>query len=379
MTDGTYMVWIAETLYTQTSIYTIYCLYYLYLYAQNVMKNWSHKLLSIALLCFSVVAEAVIVNGLYETEVTVSNQSDGSRSSNIAKALRAVLIKLTGDSQIVSQDGVTEILRTAERYIQQFEYRNREVNGHSQLVLWARFDKSVIDHTLYQLDVPQWGRERPITLVWLALDDGVRRRLISVSDFATYIEQMNLRAQERGIVLVHPLMDLEDNQQLRSSDIWGNFHDVVRTASKRYSTDVVVTGKIESVIEGEWQGEWSVYVNQKIFPWETRSNSLDAVVIDSVDGLADILAQHYGQVGEDTQLDAVEVIVSGITDYGQYSKVLSYLSLLNSVISVEVKQVMKDSVTYILKTEVDAAVVSKAVALGRTVEEISSNNYRLIQ
>lgn len=335
--------------------------------------------LFIPLLWLPANAHAVIVSGLYEVEIAVSSQSINSRAGNIAKALRAVLVKLTGDSQVASHRGVAELLDDADRYVQQFEYRHEEASGESQLVLWTHFNEFALDDVLHRLDIPQWGRERPITLVWLALDDVGSRRLVSMSNLALYIEKMTLHAHERGIVLFYPLLDLEDNQKLSSSDVWGDFHAVVLAASKRYHTDIVVTGKIETIIAGKVVARWLAHINGKILSWVTRGNGLDVVLMKGVDDLADILARQYGQVGEHTQSDEVEIIVKGISDYDQYTKVLNYLSLLNSVMSVDVQQIMEESVTYILMTEVDSAVVSKAIALGDTVEEIGNNAYRLVQ
>ncbi len=103
------------------------------------------------------------------------------------------------------------------------------------------------------------------------------------------------------------------------------------------------------------------------------------MLVEGVDGLADTLAERYGQAGTYSQSGEIEILVNDITGYNQYSKVLNYLESLNSVTKVEVKEVTQDSVIYLLTTQADASVISRAVDLGQTLQQISTSSYRLVQ
>jgi len=323
--------------------------------------------------------QAVVVTGLYEAEVPVSDQSASSRKKNMAAVLRVVLIKVTGDRQVPSRNGVTELLLNADQYVQQFEYRTREEAGKQQLTLWARFNTSSLDKVLREAAIPEWGRERPSTLVWLAVGDARGRRLTGLSDILGFVEKMEARANNRGITLVHPLLDLQDTNQLQASDIWGGFQEPVLAASGRYRADVILTCRIESVLPELWEAHWIAYINDRVFTWITQGMLPETVLDEGVDGLADILAERYGQAGTYAQSDEIEILVNDITDYNQYSKVLNYLESLNSISNVEVKEVNMDSVVYLLTTQADVSVISKAVDLGHTLEQISAMSYRLVQ
>ena len=323
--------------------------------------------------------QAVVVTGLYEAEVPVSDQSARSRKKNMAAVLRVVLIKLTGDRQIPSRNGVTELLFSADQYVQQFEYRTREEAGKQQLTLWARFNRSSLNKILHEAAIPEWGRERPSTLVWLAVGDARGRRLTGMGDILGYVEKMDTRAKNRGIVLVHPLLDLQDTNQLQASDIWGGFQEPVLAASGRYQANVVLTGRVESVLPELWEAHWIAYINGQVFTWITQGTASETVLDEGIDGLADALSERYGQAGTYTRSDEIEILVNDITDYNQYSKVLNYLESLNSVTNVEVKEVNLGSVVYLLTTQVDNSVISKAVDLGHTLQQISAMSYRLVK
>ncbi len=339
-----------------------------------------------AILLFSItlfyphIAEAVIVSGLYETEVPVSDQSVSSMKKNMAAALSAVLIKLTGDRWISSRHGVVELLSDADQYVQQFEYRTKETKKDArQFTLWARFNSTSLDNVLRDAAIPVWGRERPSTLIWLAVDDTIGRRLIGLGDVSGYAERMDLRAKNRGIQLTHPLLDLDDTHQLRVSDVWGDFREPVLAASRRYHTDVVLAGRLEAIAPESWQAHWSVYIGGQTISWVTRRNSAGAALDEGVAGLADALAKRFGQVGRHTQTGEIEILVHEITDYQQYSRVLNYLESLNAVSDVQVSAVNHSSVAYVLTVQADATVIARSVGLGQTLELISTNNYRLLQ
>ena len=197
------------------------CYFLTCLYLLNSVRHMKITLIRfLTILLFSTtlsypsIAQAVVVRGLYEAEVPVSDQSASNRKKNMAAVLRVVLIKLTGDRQVPSRNGVTELLLNADQYVQQFEYRTKE-EDKQQLTLWARFNSASLDKILREAAIPEWGRERPSTLVWLAVSDAIGRRLTGLSDISGYVEKMESRAKNRGILLVHPLLDLEDTNQLQ--------------------------------------------------------------------------------------------------------------------------------------------------------------------
>ncbi len=352
------------------------------------MKKFSDYIFTIiffnSTLFFPSVLQAVVVSGLYEAEIAVSEQTEISRKKNIAAALRVVLAKLTGDRYVPFRNEVTALLLNAEQYVQQFEYRTNAEKGGSKLYIWVKFNSASLDKVLHEATIQKWGRERPSTLVWLAVSDNTGRRLPSSGDVtaynvANYVETMEVQAKNRGIVLVHPLLDLEDTNQLHFSDIWGGFQKPILTASRRYNADTVLTGRLENISLKSWQARWTAYIDKHVFTWVTKGALAEIVIFEGLDGLADILAEQYGHVGTYTQSGEIEIIVNNITNYNQYLKVLNYLESLNSVTKVEVKEVNQDNVIYFLTMEADVSAISKTVNLGQILKQISESSYRLVQ
>lgn len=323
-------------------------------------------------------AQAVVVDGLYEAEVPMPEQSANSRITGITDALRIVLVKLTGDSGVVSRYGMANLFFDAEQHVQQFEYRSRDSAGQPQSILWVKFNRSSLDDALRLAGVPKWGRERPLTLVWLVAEYPAGRRFVASDDVLAYVEKLNQHARTRGIVLTHPLLDLEDTRNLHVSDVWGSFYEAVFAASARYVSDVVLTGRIGPAAQGLLEARWTVYIGRQVFTL-TAQGMADAILMEGIDGLADILAQHYGQAGLLIHADKVEIIVDEISDYDQYAKVLSYFSSLNSVVKVEVEELNPYRVVYLLSTDADASVVLRTIDLGQVIQKTGDGRYRLAQ
>jgi hypothetical protein len=340
------------------------------------------------LLLFCGAAGAVQVPGLYAAEVPVRDQSPGERAAGIANAMRQVLVKLTGDRGAAGGAAVAGFLDRAEGYVQQFRYREVEMppleaggNPWRELRLWVQFDEAALDRDLRRLGVPIWDRERPSTLAWLVMGGEQGRDWLTPDLHPELMEALDRRAEARGIVVVHPLFDLEDTSALSVSDVWGGFPQAVQNASLRYRADAVLTGVVEPVVEGIWEARWTVYLDGEARTFSSEGPRPEAVLEEGVDGLADMLAARYVQTAVSGEAVPVEVTVADVFTVDHYARVLRYLSSLNSVASLEVARVEPGQVKFALRVHGGEPALAQAVALGRTLEVVATGQgglYRLL-
>ena len=330
-------------------------------------------------------AQAVLVTGLYEAEVPVSDQSAEGHKTGISAALLEVLIKLTGDRNMQGSQAASYLLGQPDQYVQQYEYRNKSVvkdnqlSLKQQLFLWVRFNANALDKELRAYNVPVWGTVRPSTLVWLAAQDTGTQKIIGLEDDSGYTGILDNRAQDRGIALVYPLLDPEDAAKIRATDIWGGFKEPVLNASERYHADAILTGSIEALSENLWQVRWTVFIDQQVNSWTTQGETPESVLTQGTDMLADTLAARFAQVGAYAQESGIEVVVNDIGNFDQYSKVLHYLTSLNSVINVDVKTVEPTSVTFLVTAAGGELAITRAIELGQMLKSINGTGspYRL--
>ena len=188
-----------------------------------IMMNKRLLFAFLLVLFCSVNTYALTVEGLYEAEVPIPDQSIQYRKGGIAAALRSVMVKLTGDRNVFGRSAAVDMIKEAERYVQQYEYRSKQVRSRDQLTsekqlhLWVNFNAKALNDSLRNYAIPVWGQERPSTLVWLASQKDQRRKLITQEDESGYTEILNQRTAQRGIPIVYPLLDLEDTLVLKAS------------------------------------------------------------------------------------------------------------------------------------------------------------------
>lgn len=336
------------------------------------------------LLAFPVYANKI--SGLYEAEVAVQDQMAGHREEAVRTAMRAVLIRVTGDRFAPQRTSLAPIIEHAGDYVQQYRYNKAagegpDEAGGAELTLRVQFDETALNSALRNLGVPVWGRERPTTLVWIAVQDETGRRLISLEKDPDYVRSLEEEARRRGIVLYFPLMDLEDASNLSVSDIWGGFARPVLEASQRYHADTVLVGKINASPVGIWEARWTSYINGDVSHWSAEGDLLDVVLDEGVDGQADQLAARFVGSGTSVQTRRFSILVNDVTSAQQYAEVLKFLQSLSSVTDVQVEQVEPGRVRFAVTAHGGSLAVRQTIALGRMMEPVNGaddNSYRLL-
>ena len=152
-------------------------------------------------------ARAGEVEGLYETQVPVTGQREAERVDALRTAFRQVLVKVTGDRGAASHQAVQTLARSPLGYVQQYLYRPlppdytpaAAADPAPTQMLWVRFDAQAVDLLLQQANEPVWGRMRPTTLVWLAVEDHGRRALAGSDSLPELRSELEDQAEARGV------------------------------------------------------------------------------------------------------------------------------------------------------------------------------------
>jgi hypothetical protein len=342
-------------------------------------------LLAALLLLVPLAVQAVRVPGLFEAEVPVAGQQANMRVQAIEVAMKMVLVKLTGDRNAPLRPELIPVVKSAEKYVQQYRYveapakTDDPLADEMQLRLKISFDEANLGNALRETGVQLWGRERPSTLVWLAMEKDQIRKLLIPEEDAEYFATINRQSAARGTVLMYPLFDLEDSSSLQASDIRAEFQDTVVKASQRYSPDTILTGWIESPLEGIWQARWTAYFGEDTQSWTTEGSYAETVLAEGIDGMADLLATRYSQQsGAATGNTTIRVL--DVYTVENYTKVLAYLKTLSPVSRVEVVEVNTGNTEFRLTAHGGEQAVRQAISFGRILEPATTNNnlYRLL-
>jgi hypothetical protein len=308
----------------------------------STRARWrSCLLLAIALTPLSVtqpVAGATYPD-LYSINVPISagvGATTGARSqdANVRIAMGQLLTRVTGRRDAAFEPALAVLLDNARDYVEQIGQIDRET-------LRVTFDARSVEAMLVRLDQPLWGVERPMTLAWIAVDAGLGQRELLAADPAIagtasvlsaeldrLRDELEAVAEERGLLLTLPLLDLQDMNALSFVDVWGGFNDQIQRASDRYAVDDVLVGRVR--LEGFGPAvQWVLLKGGRaiMLPGQTLREGLDA--------LADLYASELSTFGRASSSVITVIGIDSLEDYGRVMRYMESLSVLEIVLPEE--------------------------------------------
>jgi len=329
--------------------------------------------LTLACLVLCLPAGAVEVATLYTAEVPLDPESNANdpRAEAYGAALQDILLRVSGSGLASNPEAVEELFPNPAAYVIQFR-------PGADDSLWVSFDGQAIERTLRGAGQRFWGAERPLTLVWLAVDWGQGVREIIAADDPDRTQHQSrsidrnrlLRervleiAERRGLPLVFPLLDTTDLQSVTFADIWGGFDEMILAASERYEASSVLIGRIRP--SSGPGSRWTYYFNGEE---RTLSGPPEAVVGQ----IADLLAAEFA-IGGDVPVETVALHVSGVVSVEAYGSVQQMLREVSLIEHFAVTEVEGDRVTYLVDVRGGTERLGRALRFNGLVEQESMDS-----
>jgi hypothetical protein len=306
---------------------------------------------------------AATLTDLYSVTVARDPAAADQRKAATQAAMARLLIRVTGSRNTPLDPAVQPLINAPDEFLTSYgsDREGRSLVG---------FRRSQVERRLTELGLPVWGPERPLTLLWVAVDDGAGGRALlgptEAAEFgtpatqamteliATVRTEIAAAADERGLPIAWPLLDLEDLNAVTFIDVWGKFEDRILAASVRYRADAVLIGLVRPGIFGS-EVEW-LFVNGI----ERRAVPV-AAVRDGLDAAADRYAADLATVGGANVALLTVLDVSTAADYG---RVMSYLDRQSVLESVDVESYGEGTLRLRVAARGDARVLERVLTLG---------------
>ena len=321
------------------------------------MIHWIKTILAaLCLMLATQPAAASMFGNLYQVRMEVSARNAETLEQAFKDAMAVVLTRVTGAREVDQAEETQAIIATARDYIQQFGY----IDSRTLLI---SFDGQAINRRLSELGLPVWGQERPATLIWLVLtDQRGARQILAADDPGPVAESLKETASQRGVPVIIPLMDAEDQQAIDAADLRGLFADNILAASERYDADAVLVGTARAerrtgTDEPVYRVSWTLFFAGRMQSWR---GGLAAGIDHAADEFATVLAAIDSQ-NSGRQL----VLVRGIDDLAAYGRVRLYLESLSLVNAVAVDRVRGDEVLFSLELRAGPDRFASAINLGK--------------
>ncbi len=368
-------------------------------------------------------------NGLYEARVAIVHSADANDNGTqtgslkndndrelIRKAFARVLIKVSGHRTFLMDSEKSTILDAASDLVQKISYENetrqsadltaadtdnsgdenasnKEKNGsegqqNTEAVhkntqtteanpnsvaaaryLSVKFDPQGVDQLLRKYQLPVWGKLRPDTLIWFALEENGKRRIVAADHLL--VEKMREVAASRGVSLLFPLVDAIDQKKLSLTDLWGDYRQVIQSASLRYHVPAIMSLRVYPQ-GGQWHARQTLYVLDKEYRWQSKDQNLSQLLQTSTHRLIDYLARLYAPASTQQENMSSIVRINNVTDFDSYLYLENYFSQVAAIKHYQLLSIRSDNLIYRLDYLGAKDYLYQSLTLGEVLQKVQN-------
>lgn len=386
-----------------------------------------------ALILSSGVLHAKVITDLNVIVAEVEDQSQSTRNKAISEAFKLVLVRYTGLTPQSLSSTIRENRLTANQYLQRYQYETidesqLQPSEDETLNLIMIFDEVGIAKLLSQLNLPAWNNNRPELLTWIAVGDKRFRLLLGpdyesqlktlirgtgndpfldMSSFAdqpqpssnndteeetldpleqlfldkvgtdqSLLDVMGMIADERGLPLILPLLDLEDSLTIDSADVWGQFVTQLRLASERYNPDAILAGRVELVADG-WLMDWLLLDQSTSEVWQGSAETLSEALSAGLEQSIERIASRFAVVQDTSTSSLIEVSITGINSLSDIAAVEAYLKAQPAISALYPSRVNTTEVRFKLALIGELASLLQSIQLEKRLEETTVSEMQI--
>jgi hypothetical protein len=342
------------------------------------MKKIKYIIFTLLIILCPIYAGAESVTSLYQANIPVASQSVADKNTALRSALQQVLIKVSGNSQIVKNPKINVPLNDVNAMVQEFGYTQAVTSSNNKpdMLMKVHFDQSSIDKLLKNVSIPVWGSERPLILVW-AESEVPNQPAIIIDDDSTNNIRILLRqyAERRGLPITFPTMDLNDMNQVSVNDIATMAAPVLQAAAKRYQSDGILILHASQLANSSNVSARLIVGNNAPWNWNLESPTLEENLQALTNHVTDVLAERYATVVMSKAQTQVMITVRGVTHPGDLVHLMDYLKKLTAVADVNPEEVTGEQVVLSLQLQGSEQSLTSAIsAESKLIAESNTDN-----
>ncbi|MFQ3334190.1 MAG: hypothetical protein ACI8XI_000865 [Woeseiaceae bacterium] len=309
-----------------------------------LIKKLLSKLIVLSFFC-SANALSVEMTGLYDVTVAYDTVNFRSNRNAHKKALEKLLIRIMWSNDENISMLIEQYFPNPSRFIRQFK-----PNDDDSLIV--SMDGEAIQEILLEANKNIWGADRPITIILVAIDKGMGEREVIIGDDVmsnlnqpqntnnnqVMRQKMHAIANSRGVPILFPMKNDENQLSVNFSDIWGGFSENLTNIAKNYGASIVLSGKVRND-EREFN-DWTLHFNNS-------STSFSATPENAINFLADTLMARYSY-SDRVPAKEIEIIFGNINSINNFGDIFLALSNLSMIESFTVEDIHEDYIQYLI-------------------------------
>jgi len=328
---------------------------------------------------------ALPVEGLYEAEIPVSGQSESERARAYREGLAQVLVKVSGQPEVLEHPGVRSAMASAADYVEEVSLRSAQRTpipepGEpapapvQQDYLTLRLADDEVERLLLDSGAGVWDRHRPLVLLWLVVQnaDGERRLLSSDSDhpLLAVVERFS---RERAVPFQIPLLDLTDRRALSVEQAWGLDEAAIREASARYGATAILAGRVLETPDRQYVGVWQFHFRDRAVTFDHIATEVAPFMSRPLDRATVRMAEYFALSRQDlAREESVVVRVDDVGNLRDHAALLEYVRGLAVVNRVHVSLLEGERLELSLRVAGGARRLGEFIRLDRDLEQLGT-------
>jgi hypothetical protein len=290
---------------------------------------------------------------MYQAAAPVTDRSEAAQTAAFQSAMKMVLVRVTGRRNADEDPALSPLVSNARRYVQQYR-----AAPDSQL--FVSFDGPAIERWLTQNGQPLWGRERPTTLVLLAVQNGAQGGVVTTEETSELKSAVDAAATARGLPLVWPSAAEVQKYHIDFATLNNGSASTYSDISRRMGSDAVLIGRAGGATANA-NVRWTHL-------FQDRSSDFSGT-LEGVNRAADLYAGMFAASGT---LAPIEIEVTGVAELKDYASLQSYLESLTFVSHVSVESLSGDTVRFRLSTRGSIDSLQRALSLNGRLQSIAA-------
>lgn len=343
--------------------------------------------------CLSGVSYAVVVEGIYTTVLQVQSQQSRDRDAALNDALMDVLLKASGDRDVLRNHEIISRLFPAEQYVVSFSYtenpdysayikqqnaekaqnRGNDVQSLAYrqqattvsssepvplpYLIEVNFSENALEQAMKKAGIPIWGSVRPNIIFWVASEEDGQRQLLGKISDKPLLRLLKNDAARFALPILFPEGDQIDTSAVNISNLWGLFPDAVDRANTRYNTDGLLMLRVYKSLSNSWNANWSLTLGDQNYRASVSDVELSKLSESVISHVAGILVERFSIKADDQAYSdgAVKIEVSEIRSFKDYVDLQQFLEKLAAVKQISVESVDTTTVglSLVLNTSTD--------------------------
>ncbi len=264
---------------------------------------------------------ATLPPGFNIATIPVTSQSPTDLHNAMVKAFSQVLVKISGNSQILTTPAIQAQLANPEKFSQKYSY----LGGNAQIT----FDERALITLLAEAQQPVWLSARPTTLIWLSMN-GQAPGAAST--------EFQSSADGRAIPIAFPNMTPDDQADWKAKTNGAAFdQSSLEKIAARYQQPAILYGEFTQT-DANWNANWTFVWRGQIWQWHD-AGSQPGWQQAAIDKIADIMGGQLAVNLNQQDANSNWLAVMGVSNLTDYLTVLNTLKQFPAVLGVVVQDV----------------------------------------